>query len=116
MFAGLVDESVPVDRNQAVLINRNISAADFQKLASLVNSIGFFQLKERYRYEQDGCTTWWSDNPSVDIIVTRDAVKKHVSYYYGCKGLAVAEKIDTLSKEIDRVTGTKKWIGKGGHF
>jgi hypothetical protein len=92
----------------------NVSPLEFRKLVARLNDIGFFKLNERYRYEQDGCTTWWSDQPTVDIVVTRGGVKKHVSYYYGCKGPAIAEKIDALSNEIDRITDTQKWIGGGG--
>lgn len=86
----------------------------FQQLAALILHIGFFKLQDRYRYEQDGCTEWWSDSPTVDIIVTRGSTKKHVSYYYGCKGPSVEKPIIALSEAIDKATGTSTWIGNGG--
>ena len=94
--------------------HRKVTPSQFQQIAALVKQIGFFKLQDRYRYEQDGCTTWATDNPTVDIIVTRDSKKKHVSYYYGCKGPSVAKQIIALSKAIDKVTGTSAWIGNGG--
>lgn len=94
--------------------HRKVTPNQFRQLAVLVKQMGFFKLQDRYRYEQDGCTTWWSDNPTVDIIVTRGSKKKHVSYYYGCKGPSAANQIDALSKAIDKVAGTSAWIGNGG--
>jgi hypothetical protein len=91
-----------------------VTPSQFQQLAALVKQVGFFRLQDRYRYEQDGCTTWATDNPTVDIIVTRGSKKKHVSYYYGCKGPSVAKQIVALSEAIDKITGTSAWIGNGG--
>ena len=91
-----------------------VTPGQFQQLAAIVEQIGFFKLRDRYRYEQDGCATWATDNPTVDIIVTRGSEKKHVSYYYGCGGLSVAKEIVALSEAIDKITGTSAWIGNGG--
>lgn len=91
-----------------------VSPSKFQQLAALVVQIGFFKLQDGYRYKQDGCSEWWSDSPTVDIIVTRDSMRKHVSYYYGCKGPSVANQIIALSEAIDKATGTSAWIGNGG--
>ena len=91
-----------------------VTPSQFKQLAVLVKQIRFFKLQDRYRYEQDGCATWATDNPTVDIIVTRDSQKKHVSYYYGCGGLPVAKQIVALSEAIDKITGTSAWIGNGG--
>jgi hypothetical protein len=91
-----------------------VTPSQFQQLAALVTRIGFFKLQDRYRYKQDGCATWATDNPTVDIIVTQGSKKKHVSYYYGCGGLSVAKQIVALSEAIDKVTGTSVWIGNGG--
>lgn len=91
-----------------------VTPGQFQQLAVLVKQIGFFKLQDRYRYEQDGCATRATDNPTVDIIVTRGSEKKHVSYYYGCGGLPVARQIVALSEAIDKITGTSAWIGNGG--
>jgi hypothetical protein len=74
--------------------------------------VGFVTLHERYRLEQDGCPRYWTDNPSVDIGVTSGGgQKKHVSYYYGCKGLAIFQRIIWLSETIDDVANSTQWVG-----
>lgn len=83
----------------------------FQSLVAMVEQMDFFNLHDRYRLKQDGCTSWVSDHPTVEITVTRGDESKSVSYYYGCKGVPVAEPIDALSKAIDKAAGTQQWIG-----
>jgi hypothetical protein len=34
-----------------------------------------------------------------------------MEYYYGCRGIKVAEGIDALSKVIDKAAKTAQWIG-----
>ncbi len=91
-----------------------VTPNEFQQLVAMVEQIDFFKLQDRYRYEQDGCSEWLSDFPTADIIVTKGSEKKHVSYYYGCKGPSVANQIVALSEAIDKATGTSAWIGNGG--
>jgi len=91
-----------------------VTPSQFQQLAALLTRIGFFKLQDQYRYEQDGCTTWSTDGPTVDIIATQGPKKKHVSYYYGCGGIAIAKQIVALSEAIDKLTGTSVWIGNRG--
>lgn len=90
-----------------------VPPAKFQALVSRVKQIGFFRMQDQYRTKKDGCTRWATDNPTVDIVVSRGSSKKRVSYYYGCKGPAAAKRIDALSRAIDKVTGTSKWIDDG---
>jgi hypothetical protein len=80
-------------------------------VALAVERANFFDLESSYRYKTDGCKEWWTDNPTVDIVVTRAGVTKHVEYYYGCRGIKVAEDIDALSKVIDKAAKTAQWIG-----
>jgi Domain of unknown function (DUF6438) len=94
----------------------HIAPAEFGVLLQAIERFDFFSLNEQYRYEPDGCTEWWTDNPTVDIVVTRSGSKKRVSYYYGCRGIPAAERIDALSKEIDKVANSTRWIGHGDAF
>jgi hypothetical protein len=90
----------------------SISRTSVEALAQAIDSIRFDELRESYRYEPDGCKEWWSDNPSVDIVVTRAEGKKHVGYYYGCRGIDVAARIDGLARKIDELSGTARWVGQ----
>jgi hypothetical protein len=89
----------------------HISAEDFNFLVTSIARVGFFALNEQYRFAKDGCPSVWTDHPSVDIIVTRAGQKKHVSYYYGCKGLEIYQRIIWLSETIDDVSNSAQWIG-----
>lgn len=90
-----------------------ISRQDFDFLMESLEHIGFFRLKETYRFEPDGCKQWWTDSPTVDIVVTRGEIKKQVSYYYGCKGIPEAAQLDWLSRTIDVVAKTYDVVGEG---
>lgn len=91
--------------------NQRISAARVTELAKAIDDLGYWTWKNQYRSEEDGCAAVATDHPGVDIEVRRGGVTKRVSYYYGCKGLPVADQIDRLSKTIDDVAGTAALIG-----
>ena len=93
-----------------------VSADEFNFLVASIGRIGFFALHDRYRFEKDGCPEVWTDNPSVDITVTRAGQKKHVSYYYGCKGLGIFQRIIWLSETIDDVANSVQWVGARSRF
>ena len=84
---------------------------ELDAVAAAVERAGFFKLRDRYRFTSDGCKLWETDNPTVDIVVTRAAVTKHVEYYYGCSGFEAAERIDALATAIDTAAHTARWIG-----
>jgi Domain of unknown function (DUF6438) len=88
-----------------------ISVDEFNFLVASIGRVGFFGLHDRYRFEKDGCPSWWTDNPSVEIVVTRAGQRKHVSYYYGCKGLEIFQRIIWLSETIDDVANSVQWVG-----
>lgn len=93
--------------------NARIAASDVAFLGQALARIDFLNLHERYRFVPDGCKSSATDNPTVDIVVTVGKVKKHVSYYYGCGGLEVGPRIDWLSKTIDEVSGSSRWVTFG---
>jgi Domain of unknown function (DUF6438) len=90
-----------------------ISADEFDFLVTSIKRIGFFELKDRYKSQEDGCLKVWTDNPSIDIAVTRAGQKKHVEYYYGCRGLEIFQRIIWLSSTIDDVANSVQWLGPG---
>ncbi|MDH5177982.1 MAG: hypothetical protein OEX15_15090, partial [Gammaproteobacteria bacterium] len=81
------------------------------ELAKAIDEIGYWTWKSQYLSQEDGCTAVATDHPGVDIEVRRGGATKRVSYYYGCKGLPVADQIDRLSQTIDDVAGTAALIG-----
>jgi Domain of unknown function (DUF6438) len=89
----------------------HISADDFNFLVTSIGRVGFFALNDRYRFETDGCPSVRTDNPTVDIVVTQAEQKKRVSYYYGCRGLGIYQRIIWLSETIDDVANSAQWVG-----
>jgi hypothetical protein len=88
-----------------------IQPSDFEAVAAKIRDIHFFGLKERYRFEPDGCTSWVTDQPTATIVVTASGTDKIVSYYYGCRGLAIEPKLRALVQTIDKIGGTSQWVG-----
>jgi hypothetical protein len=107
--------SVEFDGERHVLVfgksKGSISRVDYGYLLQSIDRLQFSNWNEQYRFEKNGCKSVWTDNPTVDIVVRAGDRKKHVSYYYGCRGFALAPKIDLLSKIIDDVAGTVQWVG-----
>jgi hypothetical protein len=92
--------------------HQQIPAARVAELAKAIDDLGYWTWKNQYRSEEDGCAAVATDHPGVDIEVRRGGVTKRVSYYYGCKGLPVADQIDGLSQTIDDIAGTAVLIGR----
>jgi hypothetical protein len=88
-----------------------IPVDEFKFLVASIGRIGFFALHDRYRSAKDGCPKVWTDNPSADIAVTRAGQTKRVSYYYGCRGLDIFQRIIWLSETIDDVANSAQWVG-----
>jgi Domain of unknown function (DUF6438) len=89
----------------------NISAQEFGFLTSSIERVGFFALQNRYRTPEDGCRNFEFDHPAVDITVTRGGQRKHVEYYYGCRGPAAIPRIIWLADTIDDVANSFQWVG-----
>ncbi|WP_349810750.1 DUF6438 domain-containing protein [Xanthomonas dyei] len=109
------DGSVSFDGERDVKVKGasrgSITKDDYAYLVRSIKRLQFSTWKDQYRFEKDGCKSVWTDNPTVDIVATSKTKKKHVSYYYGCRGFALPSKIDLLSKIIDDVADTQKWVG-----
>lgn len=115
--------SVEISRNGGVLFSGEkfvecvgghagrVSPVEFHRIAKMVDEIDFPGLRSSYWSEADGCKGMMTDQAAVDIVIARGEDRKHVSYYYGCKGIPVAEKIISLSDLIDKTASTGRWIG-----
>ena len=109
------DGSVSFDGERDVKVkgtsSGSITKDDYDYLVRSIKRLQFSTWRDQYRFEKDGCKSVWTDNPTVDIVVATKSSKKHVSYYYGCRGFALPSKIDLLSRIIDDVADTQKWVG-----
>jgi hypothetical protein len=89
---------------------RVITTRDMAFLADAFERVGFDHLQESYRSASDGCPWVWTDNGTVEIVLKRNGQERRVTYYYGCKGLAITDRINWLSETIDEVAGTSEWV------
>jgi Domain of unknown function (DUF6438) len=89
----------------------HISSQDFAFMVEAIERIDFFDLRSAYVFEKDGCPQHWTDNPTVDIVVTRDGKAKRVTYYFGCRGLSIGKRISWLASTIDEVAHSAQWVG-----
>ncbi|MFC5546981.1 DUF6438 domain-containing protein [Massilia aerilata] len=79
-----------------------LSPGDVALMSAVLERSGFASWKASYLSAEDGCTTMYTDNPSVTISVTKGGKTKTVMLYQGCSGPAVpTEAVDWLANTID---------------
>lgn len=91
-----------------------ITKENLKTLLSEFEKANFFNLKDSYKSEEDGCKEVWTDNPSEFISIQIGEKSKTVRHYFGCQKVEGndLEKIANLGKKIDEILGTKQWIGE----
>ena len=82
---------------------------DVSRLDRALADENFFSLNQP---DLDACTVSVTDNPTVEIVVVNGRSNHRVSYYYGCETPAGAG-LDRLSKVVDEVAGTRRWVRSG---
>jgi hypothetical protein len=95
-------------------VEGKITQDNLKTLVSEFEKADFFNLKDSYRLEEDGCKEVWTDNPSEIISIQSGEKSKRVLRYFGCQKIEGndLEKIANLGKKIDEITNSKQWIGK----
>ncbi|HKV42372.1 MAG TPA: DUF6438 domain-containing protein [Blastocatellia bacterium] len=101
-------------RQTSVLSNNQMA-----ELTRALNQADFLSLRDKYMDTEDGCPTWWTDNPSVIITLVVNGKEKMIRHDYGCRykgsrgvdGNVFPEGLTRLESRIDEIIGTAKWIG-----
>ena len=91
-----------------------ISEDAYQQLLQAVRDARFDTLKPRYRGSSDGCGEYWTDHPSMIIMISSEKKTYQTNFNMGCKGGSAAEataRITLLGKQIDTILDTGRWIG-----
>jgi hypothetical protein len=84
-----------------------------ERLLALIGEfekINYFELRDRYEDNSDGCKEWRIDHPSAITSITVNGKSKSVRHYYGCIGLDVLAKLESLEQAIDEAANTAQWI------
>lgn len=83
------------------------------EVAAAVHAARFDTLGTSYQDADDGCRDLFTDASSLTIGVKREGRTARVNYYVGCSGPDVpAARIHTLAEAIDRIAGTRAFIGE----
>jgi len=98
---------------------RQLSRLDLEKLVDEINRANYFNLRDRYAREEDGCPTVWTDSPGAITSVRADGRLKTIRHYHGCQdddrsASAVSSyprALTELEDQIDRIVKTEEWIG-----
>lgn len=84
----------------------------FDELARLSRAISegdFFSLKQS---DLEACTVLATDNATVYLLVVEGERSHRLSYYYGCE-TAAGKVVDRISKIVDEVAVTSRWVTDG---
>jgi hypothetical protein len=84
---------------------------DVALLSAVLNRSGISSLKTSYQSEADGCTTVFTDQPSLSISVASGGKTRTVTLYHGCRGPAIpTEPLNWLADTIDFVANSRPLI------
>jgi Domain of unknown function (DUF6438) len=72
----------------------------------------FFELKDSYQDEKDGCTWLVTDHPSEIISIQINGKTKKINHYFGCGAGTPTKILGELGSKIDEIVETKRWIGE----
>jgi hypothetical protein len=98
---------------------RQLSRVDLEKLVDEINRANYFNLRDRYAREEDGCPTVWTDSPVAITSVRADGRLKTIRHYHGCQDdernssvvSIYPRALTELEDQIDRIVKTEEWIG-----
>jgi len=88
-----------------------IGKAGLRDLLSHFEHVDFLSLDDNYDHTKN-CPDHWTDFPSAVISLTIDGKTKSVEHYHGCRGLKVLDDLSELEDHVDRVAGSKRWVGR----
>lgn len=94
-------------------VSLQLPPSAFDNVVNEIERINYFDLRESYVSEADGCKELWSDQSSVSFFVTRGGKTKKVHLYYGCKLPKVTDNLSGLASMIDAETGIAPLLGRG---
>ena len=87
-------------------------------IVATINDIGFFNLRSRYRYLEDGCPGVTTCGPTATVTVQAEGRKKTVEHYHGCyRGtmddpVPYPQDLFVLENLLDQAARTERWIGE----
>ena len=87
-----------------------ISEEKVRKLLAAFEKINYFELRDRYEEQEDGCTQQATDTTSAITSIRTNGKSKSVRHYYGCWGVEVLAELEKLEQAIDDTVNSARWI------
>jgi hypothetical protein len=93
-------------------VEDKIGKAVLKEIIAEFEQAEFFNLKDKYVDEEDGCGEVWTDSPTETIAIKLNGKTKEVRHYFGCEKVPGndLERIIKLGKKIDRLTNMNRWV------
>ncbi len=102
------------DFKPAKTIKSRITCEKVMLLIAEFKKINYFNLKDKYEREEDGCPGVWTDRGGAMTSITINGRSKSINHYHGCtEGLPNAiypRELAELENKIDEIVGTKQWL------
>ena len=87
-----------------------ISREQISKLLAAFAKINYFELRDRYEEQEDGCAQQATDMPRAITSIRSNGKSKSVRHYCGCWGIEVLAELTKLEQEIDNTVNSARWI------
>lgn len=99
-------------------VESGLTQEQLRQLISEFEKANYFSLGARYVAAEDGCPTYWTDNPSAFTSIRINGKSKSIAHYYGCQeketkrgqGSPFPRELTELERKIDVIAGTKRWV------
>lgn len=91
-------------------IKFSLSQEKLKQLVAEFEKAKYFDLKNRYVDEADGCAEVGTDNPTVTTSLKLRGNTKSIKHYHGCRGPLVPDQITQLENKIDEIVNTHQWL------
>ena len=99
-------------------VESSLTQGQLKLLISGFEKAKYFSLRDSYFTAEDGCPTYWTDNPSAFTSIRINGRSKSVAHYYGCQeketkrgqGSPFPHELTELERKIDMIVGTKQWV------
>jgi hypothetical protein len=99
-------------------VEGSLTQGQLRLLISEFEKAKYFSLRDSYVTAEDGCPTYWTDNPSALTSIRISGKSKSIAHYYGCQekytergqGSPFPRELTELERKIDLIAGTKQWV------
>jgi hypothetical protein len=91
--------------------SKDVAAQNARAVYDALADLGYWQLKDKYATEADGCSAVATDHPTLTWHVARDGSNKDITDYTGCAGISQLERLRKVDDLLVEKAELKAWIG-----